>query len=123
HSSALAPRLIFALENELVGVGRVLALNQVLLVELNKQLDDFILCRSVISELIEDAVPNPLDVMTAITAADELIGGLVDHVLPTGCIIREHVPALPAPVLAFDPDVRLQLRMQVSDPIPVRAEQ
>lgn len=72
---------------------------------------------------LKHAIPDLLHVAQPVAAADEVVSGIIDPVMAAGGFIGQHEPALVAPALALDADLRAQAWLEVGDSIPARAEQ
>jgi hypothetical protein len=100
-----------------------LGLQQRHLAELAEQAQHLVLGRRVFGLRVEHGAPHLVHRALAVAAADELVGRFVDAVLPPGGCVREHEPALPAPLLALHPHLRTQARPGACHAVPLRTEE
>ena len=117
------PRLLLAAAEQLGGVGRDVALQDVGRVQLSEQLDHLVLRHRVVAELREGAVPDRLDGVLAVHQPDHEVRRRGEAVEALGGEILEHVPGLAAVLVTVDLRVGAQQRRQLRDPVPGRAEE
>ena len=118
------PLLLFlAAPEELGGVGRDVALEDVGRVQLAEELDHLVLGHGVVAELRERSVPDRLDGVLAVHQPDHEVGRRREAVEALRGEILQHVPGLAAVLVAVDLGMRPQQRRELRDPVPGRAEE
>ena len=118
------PLLLFlAAPEELGGVGRDVALEDVGRVQLAEELDHLVLGHGVVAELRERSVPDLLDGVLAVHQPDHEVGRRREAVEALRGEILQHVPGLAAVLVAVDLGMRPQQRRELRDPVPGRAEE
>ena len=112
--------LLTALE-QFLDIGPHLALHQVCAVQPPQQIDDFILSRR---KFVEPPLHRGVKFLyreLAVHHADKLVSRGIEAVAAAGGGIFQQVPDQAAIIVSMDPYLLLQPRLQLRDPVPVRA--
>ena len=108
---------------DLGGVGRNVALEDVARVELGQEADDLVLRGTIVAEPGRGGLPDLLHGAAAVHEADHLVGGGREAMKALGRAVLQHVPRLAAVALTVNARVAAQPGLQPRHPVPGRAEQ